>query len=361
MYLEKVADVNNLLCGANRVKKASGWKEATQRFYVNKLRNSVKAHNEILNETYEQSKGYSFILNERGRKRKIRALKCYDMMVQHSLCDNVVVPEVRKYLIYDSGASLKGKGISFTRKRFEQHLHSYFRKYGYEGYILLIDFRKFFDNIQHEKLLELYENKFPEKKFIEFLANILTAYNIDTDGNMNDIYNSIEDRGGRNHLRKSMGIGAPLSQITGLYFPLAIDNYCKIVRGVKYYGAYADDRYVIHKDKNFLKNLLEEIALIANDLGIHIHKNKTQIIKLSHGFTFLKTKYTLTKSGRLIKKMSRDVITRQRRKMKKLINVLDKNDYINWYKSWRGDKKRYNAYNTLHNTDRLFEGDFKWI
>ena len=127
MYLEQVADVNSLLEGAERVRKASGWKDSSQRFYVNKLRNAVKAHNSILEGSYEQDTGYSFILHERGKTRKIRALRCFDMMVQHSLCNSVLVPKIRKYLIHDSGASLKGKGISFTRRRFEQHLHSYFR------------------------------------------------------------------------------------------------------------------------------------------------------------------------------------------------------------------------------------------
>ena len=358
-FLRHVADVNNLLNGCKRIKKASGWKETTQNFCINKLRNCVKLHHEILDGAYEQGKGYSFILNECGRQRKIRALTCRDMVVQHSLCDNVIVPEVRKHLIHDSGASLKGKGISFTRKRFEQHLHSYFKKYGNEGYILLIDFRKFFDNIQHEKLLELYEKLFPEKEFIEFLARVLKPYEIDTDGNIDDIYNSIEDNGGKNHLRKSMGIGAPLSQITGLFFPLAIDNYCKIVKGIKYYGAYADDRYIIHKDKEYLKDILEELKVISKSLGIHIHKHKTQIIKLSREFTFLKTKYILTTTGRLIRKIPLDVITRQKRKMKKIIKILDKEGFTNQYKSWRGDKKNYNAFNTLNNVDTLYYGLLK--
>lgn len=355
IFIEKVYDVNNLLDGCERIKRASGWKESTQKFYINKLKYAVEMHHKIENGIYEQSGGYEFLLNERGRSRLIKALSCTDMMVQHSLCDNVLVPEVRKYLIHDSGASLKGKGLSFTRKRFEQHIHSYYRKYGREGYVLLIDFRKFFDNIQHEKLLGIYEKIFLEKEFIEFLASILKSYEIDTDGTMEDVYNAVEDSGGKNHLRKSMGIGAPLSQITGLIYPLAIDTYCKTVKGLKYYGAYADDRYVIYHDKGYLKQLLKEIEIEANKLGIHIHKDKTQIIKLSHGFTFLKTRYILTETGKLIKKIPKDVVTRQRRKIKKLSKKLSRKDFENWYKSWCGDKVKYNAYSTLRELDEVKE------
>ena len=39
-----------------------------------------------------------------------------------------VWPTLKKYLIYDNGASLKGKGINFTRKRLLKHLRSFYSK-----------------------------------------------------------------------------------------------------------------------------------------------------------------------------------------------------------------------------------------
>ena len=353
-YLEQVADMNNLLYGVKRIQKASGWKTSTQNFSINKLRNCVKLNKEIKNGTYRQSKGYSFILNEYGRKRKIKALNCADMVVQHSLCDFVLVPTLRRYLIYDNGASLKGKGLSFTRSRFETHLHKFYRKHGLNGYILFIDFRKFFDNIQHEKILQMYSKIFKEKEFIKFIENILSAYEIDTDGKLDDIYNALDNKGKQNHLRKSIGIGAPLSQITGIFFAHKIDNYCKTVKRLKYYGAYADDRYIIHTDKEVLHNILYNIKLIAQELGIHIHENKTQIIKLTRTFTFLQIRYIITKTGKIIKKLSKNSIKRQRKKMPKLVFKINKDEYIDWYRSWRGDKISYNAYYTIYDFDRRF-------
>ena len=35
--------------------------------------------------------------------------------MQRSVCDNVLVPELSKYLTYDNGASMEGKGIHFAR------------------------------------------------------------------------------------------------------------------------------------------------------------------------------------------------------------------------------------------------------
>ncbi len=74
---------------------------------------------------------------------------------------------------------------------------------------------------------------------------------------------------------KSVGIGSEISQISGLLYPSRIDNYCKIVKGLKYYGRYMDDTYVIHESKEYLKQLLREITEICNEYGIFINNKKT--------------------------------------------------------------------------------------
>ena len=62
----------------------------------------------------------------------------------------------------------------------------------------------------------------------------------------------------------------------------------------------------------------------------------------------------------IIKKIPRDVIVRQRRKMKKLAKfVIDRKmtlvQFKDQYESWRGDKSRYNAYKTLLKMDELYQ------
>ena len=95
-------------------------------------------------------------------------------------------------------------------------------------------------------------------------------------------------------------------------------------------------------------------------MGIFINHKKTQIVKLSHGFTWLKTRYILTTSGKIIRKIPRKSVTRERRTMKRMA-ILAKNHEIEWndlkeqYKSWRGDKKKYNAYHTLQSLDNLYK------
>lgn len=372
----------NMLCNANlyldafnKCKKGSIWKESVQRYEMNLLKNIDQQITAVQNSTYEQKPFNEFTLNERGKTRKIKAIHIEDRVVLRNLCDNILAPGIKKYLIYDNGASVKGKGIHFTRKRFETHLHKYYRQHGSnEGYILLMDFTKFFDNIQHSKLINEYGKRLHDKDLIEFLAQIINAFHIDVsymDDNeykycLNSVYNALEYAKinkslltGKKYMDKSVGIGSQISQISGLLYPTRIDNYCKIVKGLKYYGRYMDDTYVIHESKEYLKQLLKEITEICNEYGIFINQKKTQIVKLTKTFTFLKTRYNFTDTGKVIKRINKDSITRERKKLKKFRRMLDEGSITykeiqEQYNSWRGNLKYYSAYNVTKNMDKLF-------
>lgn len=374
-------NANHLIEAYGRLRKASRWKASTQRFEINLLSEVTKLQQELDSQTYKPNKGTCFVLNEQGRLRLIRALEPRDMILEHALCDNILNPLLRPYIIHDNGASIKGKGISFTRRRFEQQLHKFYREHGRNGYILKLDFRKFFDNIHHKVLLDTIGEKVKLPAIMQTLKVIVENNSVDITGfedsySMNKIYNALEhfqkridsknNAKGKSFLHKSLAIGAPISQISGIYLPSRIDSWCKTVRGVKYYNAYMDDRIVIHHDKEFLQKLLKEITDIALSLGIHINRKKTQIIKLTRPFTFLKTRYRLTPTGKLIRKIPKDVVLRVKRVMRKLADLvvegeISLRDFRISYKSWRNDKKRYNAYYTLKALDNYERKLISWV
>lgn len=373
--MKSIYDANALLDAFRQSKKGTAWKESVQRYEMNLLRNIRQTQKDIEGGTYEQMDFYEFPLNERGKTRHIKSMHISDRVVQRSVCDNVLVPELERYLIYDNGASMKGRGIHFARKRLTTHLHKYFRKNGSnEGYILLIDFTKFFDNICHEPLVREMRAKIGDGETMKFVEKLIDTFKIDvsymTDEEyaecLNTIYNALEyaeiDKSkltGEKFMKKSVGIGSQISQISGVFYPTRIDTYCKVVKGLKYYGRYMDDIYIIHRDKEYLRELLKEIEKMCDELGLFINPKKTQVIKLSHGFTFLKIKYILTDTGKVVERISRDGITRMRRKLKKLRKKLDAGeitfeDVRCSYASWRGDKQHYASYTTLKNMDKLF-------
>lgn len=376
-YIMSFDNANNLLKGFYKAEKVSKWKYRTQRYRTNLLKETYHLQQELRKGTYQQSKGAEFKLCEQGHLRLVKALNIRDTALQHSLVETALKPALVHHMIHDNGASLKGKGISFTRRRFEQHLRWHYKRYGREGYVLKIDFKKYFDNISHPIWRKQVSKHIKDPLVLETVDKILKANEIDVsyteDGFKDRPFNSLEHEKvdkhlltGKRFLKRSMGIGSVVSQIAGIYMPTPIDTWCKTVRRVHCYDAYMDDRIIIHPSKEFLRKLLKEIKCIARSLGIFIHEKKTQIIKLSHGFTFLKTKYFLTGTGKIIRCIPRDVVTRQRRKMKHLAVLtaekkLCQKEFINQYQSWRGDKKRYNAYRTLMNMDRLQKELILWV
>ncbi len=368
--LNQISDANALIDAFEQSKKGSIWKESVQRYEINLLRNTYQTQKAIREKTYKQKPFYKFKLNERGHQRLVKSLHISDRVVQRSVCDQLLLPSLNKYLIYDNGASVKGKGIDFSRDRFEAHLHRYFREHGSQGYILQIDFRKFFDNIQHEPLIQAMEKKIPDKEVMGFVSQLIDGFKVDVSymthseylDCMNHVYNALDapySEKGEKFMHKSLGIGSQISQISGVFYPTPLDNFCKIIKRQKFYGRYMDDIYVIHESKEYLQELLKEFKEITKDLGMFINEKKTHIVKLTHGFTFLKTRYSITQTGKIIKKMCKSSITRERRKLKKFKGLVEQGkitflEVLNQFKSWKGTLKRFNCYNTVKSMNDLF-------
>lgn len=370
-YQREIFDGNLLYESFQRAKQGSEWKPQVQRFEMNYLIELSNLQRELESGDYTFQSSVEFTLHERGKKRRITGEQIKDRVSKHGLCDEILTPAVRKYLIYDNGASVKGKGIDFTRKRLLTHLRKYYQTHHTnDGYILLIDFLKYYDNIRHDRLMEQFEKYIKDEKALDFLRKVIDRSKVDvsymTDeeyaGCMDTVFNSLDyqevDKSlltGEKYMYKHLNIGDQVAQIAGIIYPIPIDNYVKIVKGVKFYGRYMDDSYAIHESKEFLEELLQGIMEIAKELGITVNTRKTRICKLSSLWRFLQVQYSLTDTGRVIQKINPKRLTTMRRKMKKLVYILPEKEFDDWFNSWfqnhyriMSKQQRANM-NTLHN------------
>jgi len=257
--------------------------------------------------------------------------------VQKSLCTNVLSPLISRSLIYDNGASMKGKGIHFALNRAKVHLRRHYKDHGIDGYVLLVDFKGYFENILHAPIREIYTRLFGED---ENLLNLAMSF-VDAFG------------------EKGLGLGSETSQINAIAYASKIDHFVKEVLLCKYYGRYMDDSYFICESKERAQYILSVLFDKYAALGITVNPKKTVITKLSRGFTFLKTRFTMSDTGRIIARPCRENITRQRRKLKKFKKFLDKgemtiSDIQKSYASWRGYIVYKNAHRTVQSMDRLY-------
>jgi len=356
-YEEIACDANNLYGAYKASVKGSKWKETTQKFMMNFLRYIFSIQEDLINRTLQNSATDEFSLSERGRVRPITSIPTRDRIIRHVLCDEVLLPEVRKHIIYDNGASIKGRGISHSRNRFEVHLRKYYKAHGSEGYILFGDFSKFYDNIIHEIAKRELLKLLGDDEFVDWLLTLIfdefridVSYMSDEEYTtcMTDTFNKLEYRlipkdllTGEKWMDKSVNIGDQLSQIIGIYYPHRMDNYVKYVRSQKFYGRYMDDWYIMSPSKEELQDLLENIRVITSELGIHINEKKTHIAKINSTYKYLQVKYSLTSTGKIIKRMNPTRVTAMRRKLKKLAVKVRNGEIIydhveNMFRSWMG-------------------------
>lgn len=369
-YKREIFDSNLLYESFLRAKQGSDWKPQVQQFEMTYLLHLAEIQAELESGEVKFLPNTEFTIRERGKVRHITGEQIRDRVAKHALCDEILSPAVRKYLIYDNGASLKGKGIDFTRRRLLTHLRKFYQKNrSNDGYILLMDFSKYYDNIRHDVLMEQFRKYVDDEVALNYLAQVIDRSKVDvsymTDeeyaGCMDEVFNSLEyekvDRRlltGEKFMHKHLNIGDQVAQVAGIMYPIPIDNYIKIVRSVKFYGRYMDDSYVIHESKEFLEGLLQEIIRIGQSIGITVNTRKTRICKLSSMWRFLQIQYSLTDTGRVIQKINPKRLTCMRRKMKKLVHKLPEKQFEDWYQSWFCNHYRVMSKQQRANLDTLY-------
>lgn len=334
---DKVFTFDNLYCAFKKCCRDVGWKASTQRYKANALQNINDTLRSLQNGTYKSRGFYEFDVVERGKPRHIKSVHISERVVQRCLCDNALVPMFGKSFIYDNGACIEHKGIDFAVRRLVCHLQRHFRKHGTNGYALVFDFSRYFDNIQHEPLKEIVDKAFTDTR----IARLVNGF--------------IDDFG-----EVGLGLGSQISQVSALMYPNRLDHYIKEVLRIKHYGRYMDDGYLIHDSKEHLQKCLQEIRRICAELGIKLNAKKTQIVKLSRGLNFLKRHFILTDTGGVIIKPARKGITKMRHKLRTFKRWLDEGkmtigDIWTSYISWKGHIKHCNAYRTTVNMDALYD------
>jgi RNA-directed DNA polymerase len=331
---DMVTDPYSLLLSYYKCRKGVTWKNSVQRYEQHLLRNILDTSRKLKRGEIVTKGFKEFDINERGKQRHIKSVHISERVVQKSLCDNVLVPILTKPLAYDNGASQKGKGTFFTRKRLKVHLMRHFRECGNEGYIVLMDCKKYFDSISHDLLYNMLQGVLDERSMA------LAKQYIDAFGS------------------KGLGLGSQTSQIASVYFPYQIDDYAKRTLRLKHYARYMDDSYCIVGTKKEANDVLDHMIRKYWEFGLELNVKKTQVVKLSRGFTFLKCKYRIDSStGRITMKPDKSGMIRMCRKMRKFKkNQIPQDQVENAYKTWRGYWKKLGG--NPRKTDFLYEALF---
>ncbi len=319
--------------------KGVRWKGSVQTYEATLPLNTLTIYNLLKERKFKPMGFLEFDLCERGKMRHIRALKIAERCIQRTLCDNYLSPLLEPQLIYDNGASIKGKGIDFSINRLKCQLAKYYRKYHTnEGYVFQYDFSSYFDNIDHQILLTQLEPLLPDKEIFQVVKQMIKCFG-----------------------QKGLGLGSQVSQIAAIFYPTLLDKIFKEKLKRKGYIRYMDDGIVICHTLDEVKQCQQELEKISAKLNITLNKKKITVSKISKTFIFLKKRIRVTNTGKIIVRIGRDAVIRARRRLKKLarkaINPAQKfslPDFYQCYKCWAGCAKRYQNYYIVQNFRKLF-------
>jgi retron-type reverse transcriptase len=269
------------------------------RFETRYESNLLKLYQEIRDRSYELQPSICFIVNE-PVKREVFAADFRDRVVHH-LIYNYIWPVFDRQFIYDSYSCRPGKGTLFGIRRLEHFIRSCSQNYRMDCYILKMDIRGYFMSMDRALLFEMVMTGLVNSRFVENLDLDLLQYLI-----RKTIFNDPTDgciiRGHRSDWEglpptKSLftalaGKGLPIGNLTSQLFSNIylneLDQFVKRELKIKYYGRYVDDFFLIHPDREYLKNCIIWIReMLSDKLRLELHPKKMYLQHYAKGVKFL--------------------------------------------------------------------------
>ncbi len=266
------------------------WKRSVQHFHRHLFSRTAVNIKNVLN-GYQPKSLKRFVLIERGKKRDIDAPHIDDRQIQKTITQKVLLPLYQSRLIYDNGASLKGKGLHFSQNQLDKEIRKHRKRYGDTGWVIVADFKRFFPNADRNVI---------KIKHQEIKDSVLKS-----------ILDTITEIGRGD---RGLPLGVEPSQVEMISLPSRLDNYLACQLGLSI-GHYMDDYHILVPPTKDPKMILNAFIAKAAEDGILISRPKTRIVPMGKPFKFCKCK-RIFYGDKIIKRGNPGSLKRLRRKIK---------------------------------------------
>ncbi len=267
--------------------------------------NILSLQRSLMDGTYHTSEGHDCMRQcPCGKVRKLHKLPYFpDHVGQHSLMQ-VLMPHLVKALYIESGASVKGRGMMYAKRRTERWVDEH--KYAGHIYFVKLDFVKFYENVDQQTIYDALCLFFTDKGIRHLLHEVIFA------------------------LPKGLGIGLyPIQTLTNFYMSVLCRMVCRDFN-VKV-EIYCDDIVVLGLDKKEIWKAVHCILDYAQEtMHQPIHDNfGMQIIDETHFLDFVGYRFYINHTE-LRKRMKRKF----QKKMHNLKDPMRKYRVAMSYKGW---------------------------
>lgn len=353
MILTKDQLLADLLIAFQCAAKHKRSKKYVIEFENNLKENLNKLADELINRTYNHERFTAFIAN-RPKPREIFAANFRDRIVHH-LYFNYLHRHFENTYIADCYSCIKGRGTSYGIERLKHHILSESQNYTKKCYVLKIDIKAYFININRKLLLNIVLKqleKFKRKginldyNFLQYLSETIIL--LDPLKNIKQINPEAWEtyKKSKSLFFAKLLCGLPIGNLTSQLFSNVylnlLDQFIKRVLKVKHYGRYVDDGYLVSCYKDFLLECIPKIKeFLKNNLELEINCAKIILKEVKYGIEFL---------GAYIKPFRTYISNQCLHRMKFDYNVINtKIKLISSLISRFGLMSKYSSYNVRYN------------
>jgi len=297
MDFEDVINFENLYRAYKKSKRGKGFNQSRLKFEMAALDGILQLKKMLKQKTFTVSPYNQFKVYE-PKERIIEAGSFKDKVIQHSLCDNVLLPTLKSEFIQTNVAGQIGKGTNYGLDCLKAHMLLAYNKYGYDCWIVKADVTKYFYRIDHEILKDIVHYFIPD----------------------DDIWWLCEK-----FIDSTSGIGLPLgnqvTQVMALLYLSGLDHFITGELGVKYYGRYMDDFYLIVENKSYAMYCLQAIREFIDSLNLELN-GKTQIIPFKNGIKYCGFHTYVTRDGKCIRKLTNEKKRAAKKRYRKIAKLV---------------------------------------
>lgn len=335
--VESVIGFDALYDSMLKCKRGVLWKNSVAHYYLNGVEETLRLEHKLRTGQYEPKPPKKFMVTS-PKPREIVSITFRDRVYQRSLNDNVLYPVMTKSFVESNMACQKGKGTDFARRKLDEYLHKYYRRYGLDGYVLQCDIHGYYPNMSHHVTEMTFKEKLPKPIYDRTLKILRHQYDGD----------------------KGYNPGSQMIQIAGISVLDKMDHYIKEQLHIKYYIRYMDDFILIHHDEQYLIYCKIMINKFLEKLEFELHPEKTKIYKLKKGIKMLGFTHRLTQTGKVIRILDPNNVRRERKKLRRMVHKskrgeMDKAKVDMCYSSWKAHASKGNSFKLLQRMDKYYK------
>ena len=331
---EQIISFASLLQAHQKARRGKQHKKEVIEFESHLSRNLWALHYDLKYHRYKIEEYRKFTIYD-PKEREIQAIPYRDRIVQHALCDMLLIPLLENHLISANCACRIGKGTDCAIKLLRSFMTKHYRKYGGEGYFIKLDIKKYFPSIDHEVLYRKLER---------------FNFDADTDWLLHTVIDSYGNGTG-------LPMGNQSSQCFALLYLDGIDRFIKEKLRVKFYVRYMDDMILLVSEKAEARRILDSVRLEVEKENLLLN-HKSCIIPVKNGVEFLGWRFKFGKNGKVIQKIRQSSRKRMLLKVRKNLflagqNRLEAESIENSLASYKGHLLRGNGHKLYEKIVRM--------